>query len=79
MKKTGLLSLLMLLISFAGSAQCAMCRATLENNFSNGEIGAGANINFGILYLFVFPYILISVVAFFWYKKSKEARASGKL
>lgn len=52
-------------------AQCAMCRATLENNLSNGDIGIGANINFGILYLFVMPYLAISVVGFFWYRNSK--------
>ena len=52
-------------------AQCAMCRATLENNLSNGDIGIGANLNFGILYLFVMPYLAISVVGFFWYRNSK--------
>ena len=52
-------------------AQCAMCRATLENNLSNGDIGIGANINFGILYLFVMPYLAISVVGFFWYRNSR--------
>lgn len=70
--KAGLVSLLLMLINTAATfAQCAMCRATLENNFSNGEIGAGANINLGILYLFVFPYLLVAVVAYFWYKSSK--------
>jgi len=52
-------------------AQCAMCRATIENNLSNGDVGIGANLNFGILYLFVMPYLAISVVGFLWYKKSK--------
>ena len=36
----------------ASFAQCAMCRATLENNLSNGNVGIAAGINFGILYLF---------------------------
>lgn len=54
------------------SAQCAMCRATLENNLSNGNIGIAAGINFGILYLFVAPYLFISLLAFFWYKTSKR-------
>lgn len=53
-------------------AQCAMCRATLENNVSNGEPGIGASINFGILYLFAMPYLLIMVIGYKWYKKSKE-------
>jgi hypothetical protein len=54
------------------SAQCAMCRTTLENNVSNGDIGIAAGINFGILYLFAAPYTVIALIAFFWYKTSKR-------
>ena len=53
------------------NAQCAMCRATLENNVSDGQIGIAAGLNIGILYLFAAPYLLIGTVAFLWYKKSK--------
>lgn len=60
------------LASQMAEAQCAMCRATLENNLSNGNIGIAAGINFGILYLFVAPYLFISLVAYFWYKTSKR-------
>ena len=56
------------------SAQCAMCRTTLENNVSNGDIGIAAGINFGILYLFAAPYLIISLIAFFWYRTSKNAK-----
>lgn len=52
-------------------AQCAMCRATVENNLSNGDIGIGAGLNFGIMYLFVMPYLAIGVVGFLWYRKSR--------
>ncbi len=52
-------------------AQCAMCRATVENNLSNGEAGIGAGLNFGILYLFVTPYLAIMVVGYLWYRNSK--------
>lgn len=58
-------------------AQCAMCRATLENNVSNGKIGIAAGINFGILYLFVAPYIAISVIAFLWYRTSRKNAANA--
>ena len=58
--------------SMEGSAQCAMCRATLENNVSNGNIGIAAGINFGILYLFAAPYIVIALIGFFWYRTSKR-------
>jgi hypothetical protein len=60
------------LLSMEASAQCAMCRATLENNVSNGNIGIAAGINFGILYLFAAPYIVIALIAFFWYRTSKR-------
>ncbi|MDX1628681.1 MAG: hypothetical protein R3345_08275 [Fulvivirga sp.] len=53
-------------------AQCAMCRATVENNVSNGEMGIAAGLNLGILYLFIMPYLLIGLVAFFWYRNSKS-------
>jgi hypothetical protein len=60
------------------AAQCAMCRATLENNVSNGDIGIAAGINFGILYLFVTPYLAIAVISFLWYRTSKR-NAANKL
>ncbi len=75
MKKwTSLLVLVMIFffLSIEGNAQCAMCRATLENNVSNGNIGIAAGINFGILYLFAAPYTVIALIAFFWYKTSKR-------
>jgi hypothetical protein len=53
-------------------AQCAMCRATLENNVSNGNTGIAAGINFGILYLFVAPYIAIFTIAILWYRTVKR-------
>ena len=53
------------------AAQCAMCRATMENNVSTEDIGIGAGINFGILYLFVMPYLAVMVIGFLWYRKSK--------
>jgi hypothetical protein len=75
MKKLRFLVLLMLIMgvsNITGLAQCAMCRATLENNVSNGEVGIAAGINFGILYLFAAPYVVISVIAYLWFKYSKK-------
>ncbi|MEQ8361667.1 MAG: hypothetical protein RIF39_03385 [Cyclobacteriaceae bacterium] len=61
------------LTSITGAyAQCAMCRATLENNVSNGDPGIAAGINFGIMYLFFAPYVAVGAVAFFWYKTTKS-------
>lgn len=54
------------------AAQCAMCRATVENNVSNGDTSIGAGLNFGILYLFIMPYLAIGVIGYLWYRKSKQ-------
>ena len=62
-------------VAFSTSAQCAMCRATLENNVSHGEAGMAPGLNTGILYLFAMPYILVGVIGFLWYKNSKRGKA----
>ena len=54
------------------SAQCAMCRSTLENNYSNGQPGIAAGINMGILYLLFLPYVAAMVIGVLWYKTSKN-------
>ncbi len=72
MKK--ILTGLFFLTAIAGtaSAQCAMCRSTLENNFSNGQPGIAAGMNIGILYLLFLPYVAAMVIGFLWYKSSKN-------
>ena len=66
MKKIVVLLSLMLVSVSQVLGQCAMCRATVENNVANGEIGIGAGLNFGILYLFVLPYLGIMVLGYLW-------------
>jgi len=68
--------LIAVLVSFFNDAQaqCAMCRSTLENNFSNGNPGIAAGINTGILYLLVMPYLAVLVIGYFWYKSSKHGQ-----
>jgi hypothetical protein len=69
-----LLSLILILMASADSfGQCAMCRSTLENNFSNGDPGIAAGINTGILYLLSMPYLAVIIIGYFWYKSSKNA------
>lgn len=71
--KSKLLILVFLLVTLSDSfSQCAMCRATLENNVSNGNPGIAAGINFGIMYLFFAPYVAVAAVAFFWFKTSRS-------
>jgi hypothetical protein len=74
MKSFSLLICFLLLSFVSASAQCAMCRSTLENNFSNGTPGIGAGINFGILYLLVLPYLAVMVLGYFWFKASRNGR-----
>ena len=63
---------LLLVISFDSFGQCAMCKTTIVNNVSNGELSIAQGLNFGILYLFITPYLAIALVAFFWYRTSKS-------
>jgi hypothetical protein len=68
-----LLFLFVMLLSQTNTwAQCAMCRATLENNISNGNVGIAAGINVGIMYLFFAPYLAVGLLAFFWYRSTRQ-------
>lgn len=73
MHKKIILSIVTLLISATNIlAQCAMCRATVGNNISDGASAIGAGLNNGILYLMVMPYIIIASIIFLWYRKSSK-------
>lgn len=80
--KSTLLTALFAVISMGyGFAQCAMCRATVENNVSHGDTTVGAGLNMGILYLFSAPYVALAAIGFVWYrhvKKKKQMAASGR-
>lgn len=77
MRKLILSGLVAILTQTDVSAQCAMCRATLENNVSQGDIGIAAGINFGILYLLVIPYLAVGTLAWFWYRSSRKVGKAG--
>ena len=51
---------MILFTSSALDAQCAMCKAVVEN----GNVGMAEGVNSGITYLMVFPYILLQI--FHW-------------
>jgi hypothetical protein len=75
MLKKILLSLfLFLAVKSVVFAQCAMCRASIENNVSNGETSIGAGLNTGILYLFAMPYLIAAVIGFLWYRHAKKRK-----
>ncbi|MFY0654133.1 MAG: hypothetical protein JXQ96_19000 [Cyclobacteriaceae bacterium] len=79
MIKKRLISTLLALVVFGMNAvaQCAMCKTTVVNNVSHGELKLAEGLNFGILYLFFTPYLAIAAIAFFWYRTSK-ANANKK-
>jgi hypothetical protein len=54
-------------------AQCSMCRASMENSISRDSEQFSAGLNTGILYLFIMPYLLFGVIAYFWYRASKKS------
>lgn len=67
-----------MLVSAGANAQCAMCRAALES--SDGNVKAEA-VNDGIVYLMMFPYLLVALVGYAVYrlrKKKKEAASTGQ-
>jgi hypothetical protein len=75
MKKTFFALVFMVMVASSSVfAQCAMCRSTLENNFSNGTPGIGAGINFGILYLLVLPYLGVLTLGYFWFKSTRNGQ-----
>lgn len=51
-------------------AQCAMCKAVIEN----GETGMAEGVNSGITYLMVFPYLLVGVLLFVIYRYRRTAK-----
>lgn len=73
--KKGLPFFVFILFTIEASAQCAMCRAVLESE-AGGEMAEG--INNGILYLMVFPYLLIGIIGYFIYQSRKKAKALGE-
>ncbi len=72
--KSILLAILFFGLKGVSFGQCAMCRASVENNVSNGDTSIGAGLNSGILYLFVMPYLLAAVIGYLWYKSAKKKK-----
>ena len=71
MKKRAVFILVFVLQYASVNAQCAMCRAVLES-----EVGqeTAKGVNNGIIYLMIFPYILIGGVAIFLYRYLRSSK-----
>lgn len=72
--KSVIVSFLLVLLPTLVNAQCAMCRAVLE---SEGSEAAAKGINDGIVYLMIFPYVLIGGIGYFVYRTLRNKNVSG--
>ena len=70
MKKV-LLTILLVVFHCNGYAQCAMCRAVVEQG--GEEVAEG--INSGIVYLMAFPYLVVAVSLYLFYRNWKRNAA----
>ena len=68
-----IVTILLIFCSISAEAQCAMCRAVLESD-ENSQTAKG--VNNGIMYLMVFPYLLIGAVGYAIYRSRKKAKES---
>lgn len=58
------------------NAQCAMCRAVLENNADNS---AAEGINDGIVYLMIFPYLLMGGLGYYIYRTHRKQKQQKQI
>ncbi len=65
-----LLVLMLLGLGVSATAQCPMCKISMESNLNSGGT-AGRGLNKGILYLFATPYLIIGGIAYVWYRNRK--------
>ena len=52
------------------NAQCAMCKAVVES----GDVSQAEGLNSGILYLMVFPYLLVGALFYFIIKNRRKSK-----
>ncbi|MDX1904410.1 MAG: hypothetical protein SFU27_09660 [Thermonemataceae bacterium] len=72
MKKILFSIVLFLFLHATSFAQCVMCKSVAESNTK------GESINSAILYMAFFPYLLLSVLGYIWYKNYKKQKNEKK-
>ena len=55
-------------------AQCAMCRTSVESDLKSGGGSIGTNLNTGIIYLMLIPYLVLMTGAYFFFRKQINAK-----
>jgi hypothetical protein len=56
--------LFLFFVPMLAKGQCAMCKAVVES----GDKGMAKGVNDGIVYLMVFPYLLVGLLAYALYR-----------
>jgi hypothetical protein len=69
--KKSIIALIVIFSFFDTFSQCAMCRAVVEQG--GEEMAEG--INSGIIYLMIFPYLIIGTAIYFLYRNWKKRSA----
>lgn len=72
--KKALFSILLftMVSSFPASAQCPMCRSSVESAMKDEGNTKGLGLNDGILYLLAVPYLAVAVIGGVWYVKKRR-------
>ncbi len=60
-------------------AQCAMCRASVSSNLSEGRGVIGTGINDGILYLLAITYLSVPILIYIWFKEARKEQKRKQL
>jgi len=68
MKKYTILIAILLFIVQLTNAQCAMCRAVVEN----GDKDLAEGVNSSIIFLMLFPYLFLAIGIFIYYRNKKR-------
>ena len=69
--KVWLMIIVLLAVAPNLMAQCAMCRGTVESTVSNGRSIVASQLNVGIVYLLMIPYLIVASIGYLWYRNSK--------
>jgi hypothetical protein len=69
MKNHTKITFIFLFISIITHAQCAMCKAVVEN----GDAAMAEGVNSGITFLMLFPYLFLVLGIIIYYRNKKRA------
>lgn len=72
MKKIVAFLMVFLLSQTLTFAQCAMCRASVGSNLSEGRGVIGTGINDGILLMLAFTYLSVPTVIYVWFRTARK-------